>query len=361
MPNETGQPTPEDYVDENVRDGKEGLNIFGNPKQGKSNTANRICKDEMLKYGKNIIMPGDVNCEFRNLLYHKHKPIKEFDILVPKDCEFKFANMPNWVEKHIKRVDYSNDIILEDYLKNKSSKLLVIFDDHLDDLIYWKRLQIWNDISKQLIRRTFELERPIILRFDEAGVYFPEIALSDHYRMIYRFNYLNVSFRKSQVQIILIAQIDTEMKSTIHGKQTWRICKKGAYSKRIPRVVRKAAPFFSRDQFALFNGGIYNKECFIYKMEEAPVVWKMIPTTDYESVEMTGADEKERKKYVYESLKFIIPQYYEEWKDIKGFTKSKLAKLSGVPTRTVHTWVTEFENSKHLAKIKENLVAAESA
>lgn len=351
MPTPEGLPSPEDYIDEDTRDGKEGVCIFGNPKQGKSNTANRLCKDEMLYHKKNLIMPGDVNCEFRNLLFHPHNPIKEFDILVPHDCEFKFANMPDWIKKHIVKVNYDNDIIIEDFLKGKEQKLLVIYDDHLDDLIYWKRLDIWNDVSKQLIRRTFSLDNPIIFRFDEAGVYFPEIALGEHYRMIYRFNYLNVSFRKSHVQIMLIAQLDSEMKSTIHGKQIWRILKKGAYSKRIPLAVRLSAPFFSRDQMALFYGGIYNKEVFIYKMEEAKDVYKMIPLTVYDDTNISTNQENGREKYVTEYLKKFLPQLFHQWPEQKKITKAKLAKLTGIPPSTVAFWIKNFEQTDEFKKI----------
>ena len=331
--------------------------IYGNPKMGKSNTLNRLNKDDLIAYDRNIIMPGDVNCEFRNLLYHPDKPVKEFEILVPNDCEFEYAQIPDWCIKHITPIDYSKDIIIENFLKNKTRKLLVIYDDHLDDLVYWKRLEIWNDVAKQLIRRTYDLELPAdkrttILRFDEGGAYFPEIALGNHYKMIYRFNYLNVAFRKSHVQLQLASQQDSEMKSTIHGKQTWKILKKGAYSKRIPKNVRGSAPFFSRDQMALFYGGIYNKEIYIYKMEEAPVVWKMVPLTDYNNKDnMSENDVKERKEYVREYLKYLVPQIFNEWKDIKGFTKTKLAKMTGIPRTTITEWINNYESSKNFQEI----------
>ncbi len=342
----------EDYINENTRDGKEGLNIYGNPKQGKSNTANRICKDEMLINDRNMIMPGDVNCEFRNMLFHKDQPIKEFSILVPHDCEFEFLNVPYDVEKHIIKVDYDNDIILEDHFKGKKRKLVVVFDDHLDDLIFYKRLKIWNDIGKQLIRRTtFDLGVPFIFRFDEGGIYFPEIALAHHYQEVYRFNYLNVSYRKSHVQVMLIAQQNTEMKSTIRGKQGWMILKKGAYSKNIPKIVRKATPFFSKDQVALFYGGIYNKEISIYKMKEANKIWKMVPTTDYQERELSSNDEKEREKYVYDYLRNMIPQFYNEYKNLKGLTQTKLAKLTGIPRTTIRDWINNYEQSDEFKKL----------
>jgi len=343
-------PSPEDYIEEDTRDGKEGLKIHGAPKQGKSNTLNRIDKDDMLRFGKNLIMPGDVNCEFRNLLYHHQEPVKSFDILVPHDCEFKFANIPEWALKHLVKVNYDNDIIVEDFLKNKDRHLLIVFDDHLDDLIFHQRLNIWNDIGKQLIRRTFELDRPIIFRFDEGGVYFPEIAIGDHYKGVYRFNSLNVSYRKSKVELQLISQLDSEMKQSIHGKQNWVIYKKGVYSKRVPMKIRRAAPFFSRDQMALSYGGIYNKEVYIYKMKEAPVVWKMIPITDYQDRDIKTVDEQEAKKVVYAYMKSILPDFIKEYKNIKGFTMTRLSKITGIPKTTIYDWLNTMEQSPEFGK-----------
>ena len=355
-PHPDGLPIQEDYLHEDVRDGKEGLCLYGNPKQGKSNTDNRLCKDELEYHHRNLIMPGDVNCEWRNLLYHPNKPVKEFEVLVPKECEFEFGNIPEWVHKHLTPVDYSNDIILEDFLKDKEQKLLVIYDDHLDDMVYWKRLEIWNDVGKQLIRRTFDLdkkpsERVILLRFPEAGVYFPEIALGEHYKQIYRFNFLNVQYRKSHVQVMMEAQQDAEMKSTIHGKQNWKMLKKGAYSKRVPRVVRSSSPFFSRDQLALFDGGIYNKEITIYKMQEAPVPWKMVPLTDYNEQEMSQNEEKLREQYVRDYLKHVLPVIWSEWKDVKTFTQLKLSKLTGIPRATIQDWIRNYETTPEFSKI----------
>lgn len=355
MPTEDGRPIHEDYLKEDVKDGKEGLVIYGNPKMGKSNTLNRLDKDDLIAHDRNIIMPGDVNCEFRNLLYHPDKPVLEFDILIPHDCEFEYAQLPEWVLKHIKKIDYSKDIIIEDFLKKKKRKLLVIYDDHLDDMVYWKRLDIWNDVTKQLIRRTYDLhlpanQRTTILRFDEGGVYFPEIALGEHYKMIYRFNYLNVSLRKSHVQIQLAAQQDSEMKSTIHGKQTWKILKKGAYSKRIPKNVRTSAPFFSRDQMALFYGGIYNKEIYIYKMQEAPVVWKMVPLTDFNNEEMTENKLKEIDQFKKTWIKHNIIPIYAHVKKKKKLTFPTLQKLTGEKARTLNDWFLAYKQTDQFQK-----------
>ena len=49
------------------------------------------------------------------------------------------------------------------------------------DLLFYKRIDIWNNVYRQLITRTFDIGKPIITAFHEAGVYFPQIALSDHY------------------------------------------------------------------------------------------------------------------------------------------------------------------------------------
>ena len=214
------------YIDQDVKDGVEGLNVHGVPKSGKSNIVRRINKDCMLRHNENLIMPGTVNCEWRNLLFHPDKPVKDYKILLPEGFEFKYHNIPDYMEKHFEVINYDK-IQLADYLEDKSRFLLVIYDNHFRDIYFYKRIEIWNKIAKQLIDRTFQVERPIGLTFDEAGVYFPQIALAEHYGEIYRFSNLVVDFRKNNIRLITISQLDTEIINTIRLKQYWTILKKG--------------------------------------------------------------------------------------------------------------------------------------
>ncbi|MHA2010438.1 MAG: hypothetical protein ACXACY_23465 [Candidatus Hodarchaeales archaeon] len=267
------------YIDQDVKDGVEGIKIFGVPKSGKSNLMRRINKDCMLRHKENLIMPGTVNCEWRNLLYHKDKPVRDYKILLPEGIEFGFHNITHEIKQHIEYINYDN-LKIADYLEDNEQFLLVVYDNHFDDLLLHHRIAIWNNIAKQLIRRMYSLEQAIGLCFDEGGIYFPQISLGDHYAEIYRFSNLVVDFRKNNIRLQLISQLDTEMLNTISEKQFWTILRKGVYSKRIPRKARRVTPFYAIDQYTILEGGIYTSGNTVVKMKESDRMMKIVPQSD---------------------------------------------------------------------------------
>jgi hypothetical protein len=279
----------QDYIDQDVKDGVEGLMIYGVPKSGKSNMARRIDKDCMIRYEENLIMPGTVNCEWRNLLYHQDKPVRDYKILLPEGIEFKDHNLTPEIKKHLEYKNFDN-INVADYLEDQKQFLLVIYDNHFRDLLFYKRVEIWNEVARQLIDRTYSLETPIGLTFDEAGVYFPQIALSEHYSEVYRFSNLVVDFRKNNIRFKGISQLDTEVLNTISLKQYWTVLRKGVYSKRIPRKARRVTPFYAIDQYTILEGGIYTSGNRVVKMKESDYMMKIIPQTMPE--ESTKQDKK---------------------------------------------------------------------
>lgn len=269
-----------DYVYSDPKDGIEGLCLFGVPKSGKSNMAHSIIY-ECLKYNEeNLVLPGDMFCEFRNLILHK-ECYNEFILLVPENYDIFDHNIPAEIWDKRIPVDYA-ELDIEEHLKGKSKTILVIYDALFYKELLWRRVKLWNDIATQILFRTYSLDKPIILLFHEAGVFYPQISLKDHWRETYNFNQLNVDFRKGLVRLILISQLDKEILNTVRQKQYWVIYRKGNYSDSVPRPIRKRMPFYAVDQYCVSYGGIYTPNNRTAKLPEEKDQWKMIPVGDPE-------------------------------------------------------------------------------
>lgn len=320
-----------DYIDQKVKDGVEGLTIYGVPKSGKSNMVRRINKDCMVRHKENLIMPGTVNCEWRNLLYHPDKPVKDFKILVPHDYKISGYLIPPEISAKTVKTDFSK-IKIADYLEDKEQFLLVIYDNHYRDLEFPKRIAIWNEIAKQLNDRTFQVEIPIGLTFDEAGVYFPQLSLADHFIEVYRFSMLTVDFRKNNVRFIGISQLDTEIVNTIREKQYWTILRKGIYSKRVPLKVRKGTPFYALDQYAILEGGVYTRDNRVKKMPETDSIMKMIPQ---EQLEIMG-DKESKINRKHQKEMFVNGVRI-------GLSVDNLCKTLMIPQSTGYRWKNEIQ------------------
>lgn len=274
------------YIYDNDQGGVEGLCVFGVPKSGKDNLINRVNYHCMKDNKENAIIPGDIFCEFRNLAIHKDA-YTDLELLVPQGYDIYPHLVPDWVWKLKEKggcrteVNYSK-IDIKEYLEDQNGKLLVVYDGLFDGLLLWKRVQLWNDIGQQLIRRTYDLEKPIILRFSEAGVFFPYVSLKEHWHEVYFFNQMNVDFRKADVRLQLISQLGKEIMNTVREKQYWILCKRGRYVgvDTIPKKLRERLPYYAQDEYAILYGGIYtggNRNKFL---PEAKDKWKMKPLGD---------------------------------------------------------------------------------
>lgn len=272
-----------DYVTDDIRDGVEGLNIHGVPKSGKSNMATGICDQLMNAYGENLIIPGDLNCEWRHFV--SNKSVDDYIVLIPEELEGNIELL-NVDKSHLDYIDYSeldikNHLLMKDE-SEKTNFMLVIYDAHFQGSEFYRKIVLWNKIAKQLIRRTYLLYTPIILLFHEAGVYFPQISIGKHFEEIYNFSQYLVDFRKSKIRAILISQLDSEIVNTIWYKNYWSIYRKGRYSKRVPSDIRDQTPFYGITKYCISHGNLYTPNNIVKKYNECSDMWKMINTIDVE-------------------------------------------------------------------------------
>ena len=331
-----------DYIDANPKDGIEGMCIFGVPKSGKSNMAHRIISDCLKRNNENLVMSGDMFCEFRNLILSQSH--YDYEILIPKG--FKIKYFPEEIKKKLPltEIEYK-DINIEKYLINQTRKILVIYDAFFYELLLYKRVGLWNNIAKQLLYRTYSLDKPIILLFHEGGVFFPQISIAEQWMETYKFNQLNVDFRKGLVRLILISQLDKEILSTVREKQYWIIYKKGNYSDSVPKPIRQRTPFFAVDHYCISYGGIYTSNNRVKKLPEQKEIWKMIPVDNTEEYCLKHGLLEDKKKMSSKSIVDILASIYINFQDNgnKKLTYEFLEENSGIVWQTIQSGVKRKE------------------
>jgi hypothetical protein len=194
----------------------------------------------------------------------------------------------------------------------------------------------FNDIATQILFRTYTLEKPIVLLFHEAGVFFPQISLKEHWRETYIFNQLNVDIRKGLIRLILISQLDKEILNTVRSKQYWVIYKKGKYSDGVPEPIRKNTVYYDVSQYCIAYGGIYTPRNTITKLKESKTVWKMIPVDDplEYCINNNLIELKKTDNQYLAILKGVVKVLYNE-----GRTQQNIAEIVKKDQSTVSRWI----------------------
>jgi len=258
----------DDYVYFKRHIGVDGLLITGLPGSGKSNQANGIVGICLQERGENFVIPIDRQCEFLNVLPYA----KEYEIILP-DINEKKADAFHFhkfkYEKNVTYVDY-DDLDINDYLNEDSKgKVVAIYDNHFRGKLLHKRSLLWVKIAEQLLDRTFSLENAVGLLFHEAGIYFPEMPIEQHWRAVKEFSEMFVDFRKALIRVILISQMDKEIKHTIRGKCFWRIYRKGFVSKTgNPEPIFKTTQKLALNEYHFFFSGGYSMYNVVDKTPE---------------------------------------------------------------------------------------------
>ena len=262
-----------DFINYNPAVGVEYLHIVGLPGKGKTNQANNIAAYCLAK-GEPLVIPGDRFCEWRHfLLFNKTCDVK---VLIPEGEEIYYY--PEGIKGKLPLLEVNYEKLkVMDHLDEERKKptVLAIYDAFLPIA---ERVALWVSIAKQLLNRITFLDRAITLLFNEAGIYFPQMAKGKHWRAVDDFSNILVDFRKGLVRPIFVSQLKTEVEATIREKCLYKIYRQGAATRREPEPLRKAIPYTELGEYHLQVGGLYVRYNEVEEFKEMKNVIKMIPT-----------------------------------------------------------------------------------
>lgn len=274
----------DDYIYFKRHIGVDGLLITGLPGSGKSNMANGIVGICLKERKENFVIPIDRQCEFLNILPYAN----DYIIILPniddkKEEAFHFHNFKH--KDKIIYVDYDN-LDISDYLDNTTQgRVIAVYDNHYRGKLLSKRAELWVTIAQQLLDRTYLLDNAVGLLFHEAGIYWPEMPIEEHWRAVKDFSELFVDFRKALIRGIFVSQMDKEIKHTVRGKCYWRVYRKGHISKTgNPEPIYNTTKKLALNEYHFYFSGIYTMYNEIDKTPEfnhnVRVVPKIFPKFD---------------------------------------------------------------------------------
>lgn len=311
--------------------GTEACHVIGLPGTGKSNIANLLFV-HCMKQGNYGIVHGDRFCEWRHFLkYDKH--IKEIMILIPEELkpeDTEIVRVPQHIQESFVRVNFQT---LDFTSKLKPHRLLVVYDTCYDIA---SQIWLWVKIFDQLVNRKLPYcDNPITYLNHEAGVLFPEIALSEtklaqnQWLGVNTFCEQFVFFRKALIRPILVSQIESELKHQLRLKCMWQIYRQGRAGRGSPEQIRVSSTRLRLDQFSVVvGGGLYSKWNTADKCKEIKAIWKMIPQSKllYQQPEHNGKktiDYQDRYRKVVSAAHRLGNSYRE------------LGRESGIPWETL--------------------------
>lgn len=264
-----------EFIDYKPQIGVEACHIYGFPGSGKSNLGSLLLSN-CLEQGDCGLMRGDLFAEWRHFQANYKYPVK---LLIPGSIK---ASDLTCIGFNLKEIDHefvdTQDFNVVDHLEPE--RLLVLYDACYG---LAGKGWFWAVVFEQLIQRDRLISTPVTYLDHEAGILFPEIALSEskdaqsHWRAVNAICEHFVFFRKALIRPILISQLETEINHRLRGKCLWNVIKQGAVSKGHPESVRQAAPrqrvheFISSIGKEVFTRGNVSK-----KFKETKHVWKML-------------------------------------------------------------------------------------
>jgi hypothetical protein len=268
------------FVNYKANVGTEACHVIGLPGTGKSNIANLLFT-HCMKQGNYGIVHGDRFCEWRHFLnYPKH--IKEILILIPEELspqDTEIVRVPQDIQESFVRVNFQT---LDFTSTLKPHRVVVVYDACYDIA---SQAWLWVKIFDQMVNRKLPYcDNPLTYLNHEAGVLFPEIALSETKLALNQWLAVNtfceqfVFFRKALIRPILVSQIESEMKHQIRLKCMWQVYRQGRAGRGSPDDIKMAATRLRLDQFSVVvGGGLYSKWNKADKFREISTIWKMIP------------------------------------------------------------------------------------
>lgn len=262
-----------DWINYKKNVGVEGLHITGLPGTGKSNMASGLAWYCMQK-GEHLLMPADRFSEWRHFLEYQNDC--EVKVIIPSEKMVELVSVPeDLLDKcyFIRKDDYKElDII--GLLDDDIPTVLAIYDACFSIA---DRSRLWVHVLEKLLNRTKFLDRAITLLFHEAGVYWPQMPLTNHWQYVDKFSSLFVDCRKGLVRPILVSQLPSEIHNTIREKCMVRIHRKGFGSMKLPEPLRRVIPYTALNQYQLQYGGLYVRHNIVQYFKEKKIVYKIIP------------------------------------------------------------------------------------
>lgn len=273
--------------------GLEQSHFFGFHGSGKSNLAHLVLS-YCLDNGEMGLMRGSMNCEWRHFLRYNY-PIK---MLVPHQLKpieetvtcLEFESLNALKQKYSFDWEYFNPEDYELTRQLQEGGILVVYDEPFS---LAARGWFWAKAFKKLKYRITKHDIPVAFIEHEAGVLFPEIALSEskeaknHWKAVNQICELFVDFRKNFIRSIMISQMEAEINHRIRGKCTYKIIKKGVVDKSYHKAIVKEAPQQLVNEFISTVG----KQHFIRfnqapKFKEIKAIWKMVPNWEHHDIDL---------------------------------------------------------------------------
>jgi len=316
--------------------GLEQSHFFGFHGSGKSNLAHLVLS-YCLENGEMGLMRGSMNCEWRHFLLYDY-PMK---MLIPKQLKpiensvtcLLFNSLDHLKREFSFNWDYFDPEKVDIIKHLEPGGILVIYDEPFS---LASRGWFWAKTFKKLKYRIEKHTIPVAYVEHEAGILFPEVALSEskkaqsHWCAVNEVCEMFVDFRKNFIRSILISQLESEVNHRLRDKCIYAIIKKGVVGKRYPEEVRKEAPQQRVDQFISSVG----KELYIRgnespKFDEISEIWKMVPSEEYQDIELYLKEEEVDDKM--DIIKILARALHEEYgESIRAITNRVPREKSAV-------------------------------
>ena len=320
----------ENFIRYNPKIGVEGCHIIGFPGSGKSNLGNMILSWCLAETDDMGLMRGDLFAEWRHFTNYNY-PIK---ILIPEKLVGKIKCVNFSLDNHDwESFDPSSWNIMDHMIPHG---ILVLYDA---GFTLASKGWFWADVFEQLVQRSERIDQVITYLDHEAGVLFPEIALSEskeadsHWKAVNRICELFVFFRKALIRPMFVSQMESEINHRLRGKCLFSIIKKGVAGKFQPEQVRMEAPKQRVDQFIVSIGKeLYTRWNEAKKFAETDKVWKMIPQLQI-SLDTIDSNDKPETMQSYrnnmiDKLITTSKLTQQEIADIVGLSQQRISQKS---------------------------------
>ena len=288
--------------------GVESLHIWGLPGSGKSNLALHLVDLAMKGTQDKVLLRGDRFAEWQHFLLRPNTKLHlvipaeaagKYRYIIPKGSHPSVEEMHYWLEQEYKVTVTTDDSY--EYIQNNP---MSYFENHdiviLMDVNFplGQKGWFWSKVFRSLLNRFEFTDRAITYLDHEAGILFPEIALSEskeaknHWKAVNDVCESFVDFRKGLIRTILISQLEGEINWRIRQKCMYSIIKQGIAGRNMPKQIIKEAPRQRIDQFICVIGReLFTRENIAPKYPEISPRLKVIPLDVIELIEPEKEEE----------------------------------------------------------------------